>query len=114
MNYTRNQPIFFQKEPTEYHSAPNAVFVRDLGMLNFEQVCEIERDGTLWIVRQSEIMSQEEYQKATRERWSEEVQAARDFLDKTKTKTTKVAIAAKLGISTSTLRKRLKFIEEGK
>jgi len=112
MNYTRNQPIFFQKEPTQYRSAPNAVFVRDLGMLNFEEVCEIEltKENTLWIVRYSEIMSQEEYQKVTRMRWHQEIQMATEA---SKPKPTKKAIAEKLGISVSTLRKREQFIAEG-
>ncbi len=111
MNYTKNQPLFFQKKPTEYHSAPNATFLRDMGLLNFEPVCEIERDGQPWIVRYSEIKSQEEYQKATREKWVEQIEAAKTAV---LPKTTKTAIADKLGISTSTLRKRMKFIEEGK
>ncbi len=111
MNYARNQPLFFQKEPTEYHSAPNATFLRDLGVVDFEPVCEIERDGQPWIVRYAEIKSQEEYQKATREKWVEQIEAAKTAA---LPKTTKIAIAAKLGISPSTLRKRLKFIEEGK
>lgn len=109
MNYKRNQPIYFQKEPASFHSAPNATFVRDMGEVNGEPVCEIERDGALWIVRYSEIRSEQEYLDELREEWTQAIEAAKKAI---LPKTTKVAIAAKLGISTATLRKRMRFVEE--
>lgn len=108
MNYKRNQPIYFQKEPTSFHSAPNATFVRDMGAVHGEPVCEIERDGALWIVRYSEIKSQEEFLAALKEEWIEKIETAKKAV---LPKTTKVAIANKLGICTATLRKRMRFVE---
>ena len=43
----KNQPLFFKKKPNadQYNGQPNATFLRDLGMINFEPVCEIEIEG---------------------------------------------------------------------
>lgn len=112
MNYKRNEPIYFQKEEKDFHSTPNATFVRDLGLVNLDPVCEIEREGTLWIVRYSEIKSQKEWLKHLKFEWTAKINRAVDSIPGDKK--TKAAIAAKLRISTATLRKRMKFLEEGK
>lgn len=82
-------------------------------MVNFEPVCEIERENALWIVRYSEIKSQKEFLNELKLTWIEKIEQAKKSLP-LGIKITKTAISAKLGISTSTLRKRMKFLEEVK
>jgi len=108
----KNQPLFFKKKPNadQYNGQPNATFLRDLGMINFEPVCEIEIEGAPWIVRYSEIESQEEAAARMKAEWADKIKAA--SLQVSGDKKTKVAIASALGISTATLRKRMKWLEE--
>ena len=108
----KNQPLFFKKKPNadQYNGQPNATFLRDLGMINFEPVCEIEIEGAPWIVRYSEIESQESAAERMRLEWSQKISMAKTQISGDKK--TKVAIAAVLGISTATLRKRMKWLEE--
>jgi len=108
----KNQPLFFKKKPNadQYNGQPNAIFLRDLGTVNFEPVCMIEVEGAPWIVRYSEIESQESAAERMRLEWSQKISMAKEQISGDKK--TKVAIAAVLGISTATLRKRMKWLEE--
>jgi len=108
----KNQPLFFKKKPNadQYNGQPNATFLRDLGMINFEPVCEIEIEGAPWIVRYSEIESQEEAAGRMRLDWTAKIEAAKKEISGDKKP--KWKIAAVLGISTATLRKRMKWLEE--
>lgn len=108
----KNQPLFFKKRLSadQYNGTPNATFLRDMGMINSEPVCEIEIEGAPWIVRYSEIETQEEAAARMKLDWTAKIEAAKKEISGDKK--TKAAIAAALGISTTTLRKRMKWLEE--
>jgi len=106
----RNQPIFFKKKLSAdfYNGAPNATFVRDLGVVDFDPVCEIDVEGHKWIVRYSEIETQEEAVVRMKDEWMQKIGIAKMGIKSEKK--TKTAIAAVLDISTQTLRKRMKWL----
>lgn len=106
--YKRNEPLFFKEKPSCDHPIADAEFIRDMGICQGEPVCEIRWKGSLWIVRYSEVKTKEVAIAELREKWTGEIETAKKSV---LPKTTKVAIAAALGISTATLRKRMKFLE---
>jgi len=104
----RNDPVFFKKQITTLNSQPNATFLRDLGEVKGEAVCEIYYMGAPWIVRVSEIRTKDEAMTEARYELNEKIQAAREAVLPKKTKT---AIAGKLGICVRTLNKWVEFVE---
>ena len=97
--------IWFKKLPQTEDSKTNAYFLRDLGVLNGEPVCEILYCGEKWIVRVSETLTQEQGLAEAARRIKATIDKHREPVQ------TKEALSRKCGISTGTLRKRLLFIQ---
>jgi hypothetical protein len=101
--YKKGQPVWFKRKPRGAGVFPDSEFVRDMGMVQEEPVCEIIYRRNTWIVRYSEIKAGlSDYAKQLKE----------EIDSKTLLGQFKKDLAAALGISPATLNKRLKFIAE--
>lgn len=104
----KNTPVFFKKVPKRLDCEANAEYLRDLGTVGGEEVCEIARwpDMERWIVKRSEIKDERAALDEIVQNWEDEIVAAKERNQ------TKAAWAAKIGISPGTLRRRLRLIKE--
>lgn len=103
MNIERNCPIFFRKEAKTVDTKPNARYLRPLGIVAGEECCEIEYHQEKWIVRQSEALTVHQALAKTAEKHRKDIESVAGE--------TRAATCKRLGISESTLRNRLKMIQ---
>lgn len=96
-------PVFFRKEAVTEETKPNALYCRPMGIVAGEECCEIEYHQEKWIVRQSEALTVHQALQKQAEKYRAEI-GQRNGESKLET-------AKRLGISTSTLSKRLKLIQ---
>src|SRR5690348_3312622 len=96
-HYNRGQSVWLKRRPLNEAAMPDAEFVRPMGVLNGQPVCEITYRGKPWTVRYSEISGDSE-------------EFARKLKEQIDSKTLlgqyKKDLALALGISTSTLNRR--------
>ena len=101
----RNTPIFFKKLPQTEETKTNAVYIRSLGQLNGEEICEIKYLQELWKVAESEVLTERMGRLRRAQQIDGEISAVRTDGMKNK------QLADALKISTSTLKKRLEFCQ---
>lgn len=110
----RCDPIFFKKKPTFSTLTGDGKFLRDVGVVQGQDVCEIEYHDQKWLVRRSEIKDE----KTAHEELANEIHAAIEVATalaiEKHGKPFKVRIAALMQprISPKTLNKRMEFVKE--
>lgn len=98
----RGQKVLFQKEVTGADIKPNATFLRDMGKLpSGESVVEILTAGENWLVRDSEVFTEEQILVG----WRSEIVKLKPLHK------TKKSLAEALKISTRVLNRRIQLSE---
>ncbi len=100
--YEKNTPLLFKKKASEFVTQHNALLSRDIGVIPSGEVCEIIIGWQPWIVKYSDITSIYEWNHEASLRWQVKIEEAIKLCGE---KLVKSHVAARLGISPSTLRK---------
>lgn len=105
MPLKKEQPLFFKKLPVTDTSPANAQFGRYVGVVNGEQVIEINHASQKWLVRESEVLDRD----AALAKRAEELNAKIEALKPKHSR--KPALLQALGICESTYRRWNQLIQ---
>lgn len=101
-----NQPVFFRKQPKGPDTAPDAQFIRTVAELNGQSVIEVLYRSEKWKCRRSDVRIPSVAFSDLARQWHQEIN-----LQIAAGKHKRDQQAKALGVSLTTLRKRLRFIQ---
>lgn len=106
----KNTPVFFKKKAITEDTKPDATFLRDMNcILDGQPVMQIHWHGEDWTIRRSEMLTQPEALRQLALEHQKTINAAKSQV--VPETPTQERVAAKMGISTSTLSKRYQLIK---
>lgn len=101
----KNTPLFFKKLPITEETPPNAIYLRFLDDLPKARAHEILYHGERWVVGEEDILTVHQGLAKTAEKFNAEIAEAK------KKWNTPKQLAQAMGISETTLRKRMKLVQ---